>query len=327
MSRDSDNPEDFLEESDEGDENDNDNRDSTDGDAPSAYRTEEHGKEHPYNHVQQPDLAEQLSTIQSAIIRLTAMMTTNQDLLRELDDRISVVEQITQQLLNLIKHIDEQHGPALLRSDAKETRRAPPPSTSRRPHSNPTCPFCNGNHWASDCGSALMSTPIPLKSLKQKLTRQLNALSKLIEEAEVYSPTWTFPTRITDFKQFAASHKKSITTLKQEIADQADKIEAFYDLGLPNVHTTDDKTAEEAFNEYWEESEGDAILSLAITMIHLLTKRLSELLCQELLANEQNNTATRIPPQQKLEKKFIHQSNSNNVARLMIVSLRVRNPY
>ncbi|KAK6018300.1 hypothetical protein OSTOST_16124 [Ostertagia ostertagi] len=107
---------------------------------------------------QQPDVAEELNALQSAISRISRKVSTNQVYLREIEHRISQLERATQRLTETMQRWEDQQQPRQQQqqpaphADQNRRRRNSPPSLdNRRNQATTTCAFCGDEHWATDC--------------------------------------------------------------------------------------------------------------------------------------------------------------------------------
>ncbi|KAL6743431.1 hypothetical protein Aduo_016472 [Ancylostoma duodenale] len=63
-----------------------------------------------------------------------------------------------------------------------------------------------------------------LKTAKAKLTRQLNALGKLIQEAEQFQEPWTFPKQVSELQQYLSTKTLLIKNIISKLEEQKDAI-------------------------------------------------------------------------------------------------------
>ncbi|KAK6023990.1 Tas retrotransposon peptidase A16 [Ostertagia ostertagi] len=127
----------------------------------------------------------------------------------------------------------------------------------------------------------MSSTTFNITTTKQKLTRKLNILQKLIEDSNQYRPEWEFPSDNSELKLFVLTNQISLTKLRQQLDEQTEQTWTLYESSIQAIATMEeDKTLEETFNDYWEEKQGDKTISIATLLSQQLYKRLIELECQ-----------------------------------------------
>ncbi|KAK6033745.1 hypothetical protein OSTOST_00046 [Ostertagia ostertagi] len=129
---------------------------------------------------QQPDVAEELNALQSAISRISRKVSTNQVYLREIGHRISQLERATQRLTETMQRWEDQQQPRQQQhaphADQNRRRRNSPPSLdNRRNQATNTCAFCGDEHWATDCTQ--------YRTLSQRRAQCYNRNRKLAEAA------------------------------------------------------------------------------------------------------------------------------------------------
>ncbi|KAK6031837.1 hypothetical protein OSTOST_01992 [Ostertagia ostertagi] len=142
----------------------------------------------------QPNVADELKALQSAIATLTRTVTNNQkrthgetsgsifqakrnkkqideDILRNMEQRIAQLERSTQRLTNAI--LDREHN-------RDGNRNVSPPPVNRQPQVNNYCAFCNGDHWASECPQ------YPTLSERRQQCRHRNRCERCLREANIW---------------------------------------------------------------------------------------------------------------------------------------------
>ncbi|VDO47290.1 unnamed protein product [Haemonchus placei] len=96
------------------------------------------------------NIADELKNLPITVLQISKKTAANQELIRDLQHRITQLERATNQLINTIRKSDrEQHN----QHDSMQERHYKPcrntvPTTSKTSNS---CAFCNGNHGASEC--------------------------------------------------------------------------------------------------------------------------------------------------------------------------------
>ncbi|VDK48314.1 unnamed protein product [Cylicostephanus goldi] len=151
---------------------------------------------------------------------------------------------------------------------------------------------------------------VSLKVAKQKLTRLLNELGKLIEEADQFSQPWQFPTTRKELEIFLATKPIVVKALCKRIEGKKEYIWQCYNECITTISSSDEKgedgSMKNNFEQYWEEKRGEYWLETASEVIDNLEKRLVELQCQEAFvrkgqerhfetANEQSNRLSTVP--------------------------------
>ncbi|EYC18350.1 hypothetical protein Y032_0028g1810 [Ancylostoma ceylanicum] len=136
-------------------------------------------------------------------------------------------------------------------------------------------------------------TSFNLKTAKQKLTRQLNALGNLIKEAEEFSSPWQFSTTISELQQFLITKTLLVKELGKRLETQKDKIWEYYsecNCSIAKVAQSNREAGTEMernFDEYWEERKGEGMIQTTTELCRQLEKRLLELQCQEAFVNQE----------------------------------------
>ncbi|KAK6023882.1 hypothetical protein OSTOST_10320 [Ostertagia ostertagi] len=160
-------------------------------------------------------------------------------------------------------------------------------------HQEPQPNVADDTRHLSSRSSFMSSSLFNITTYKQNLTRRLNNLQQLLNEANQYSPTRTYPSGATELKVYVATNKFKVTQLKRQIEEQTNKIWTLYESYIQAIQSSpENKSYEEAFNKYWEEKDGETKLSLATNIAQQLDKRATELECQDIAIKLTQNNST-----------------------------------
>lgn len=105
-----------------------------------------------------------------------------------------------------------------------------------------------------------------LKTVKAKLTRQLNTLGKLIPEAEQFQERWTIPEQITGLQQFLSTKTLVTKNMICKLEEQKEAIWNCYNecncttAQLKRVEPDNGSDFEVNLDQYWEGRQGENIL-------------------------------------------------------------------
>ncbi|EYC34850.1 hypothetical protein Y032_1344g3836, partial [Ancylostoma ceylanicum] len=125
-----------------------------------------------------------------------------------------------------------------------------------------------------------------LKTVKAKLTRQLNTLGKLIQEAEQFQEPWTFPEQITELQHFLSTKTLVIKNIICKLEEQKEAIWNCYNecnctiAQLTRIEPEEGSNFEASLDQYWEERQGETILQQTTDLVRKLDLRKLELDCQ-----------------------------------------------
>ncbi|XGW19099.1 hypothetical protein V3C99_003148 [Haemonchus contortus] len=133
--------------------------------------------------------------------------------------------------------------------------------------------------------------PFLLKNVKQKLTRQLNALNGLLFEAQEFEEPWRFPTQAQELEMFLISKEIVVKNLMSQLEQRKNDISDYYaecNQSINDILEEEVKAdIEQQFDEYWQGKRGEELLSQAEDFKRKLERRLVELLCQETSAKQE----------------------------------------
>ncbi|VDO85063.1 unnamed protein product, partial [Haemonchus placei] len=122
-----------------------------------------------------------------------------------------------------------------------------------------------------------------LKNAKQRLTRQLNALTGLLEEAREFEEPWNFPNGAEELDLFIVSKDMIVKNLVSKLSQRKDDISNYYaecNQSIFNLDQEEKEETERQFDDYWLEKEGENLLYQAENVERQLEIRLLELQCQ-----------------------------------------------
>lgn len=106
--------------------------------------------------------------------------------------------------------------------------------------------------------------PFILKNVKQKFTRNLNALLNLIQEAEEFREPWNFPTQVHEMDVFLVSKKRIIVNLNSKLQQRREEISDYYatcNQVIQDLIQEEKADIEDQFDTYWSEKKGDDLLN------------------------------------------------------------------
>uniref|UniRef100_A0A7I4YXH2 ING domain-containing protein n=1 Tax=Haemonchus contortus TaxID=6289 RepID=A0A7I4YXH2_HAECO len=109
--------------------------------------------------------------------------------------------------------------------------------------------------------------PFLLKNVKQKLTRQLNALNGLLFEAQEFEEPWRFPTQAQELEMFLISKEIVVKNLMSQLEQRKNDISDYYaecNQSINDILEEEVKAdIEQQFDEYWQGKRGEELLSRA----------------------------------------------------------------
>ncbi|VDO93392.1 unnamed protein product [Heligmosomoides polygyrus] len=131
-----------------------------------------------------------------------------------------------------------------------------------------------------------ISQTFTLKTVKSKLTRLLNHLANLTQEAMVFQKPWEFPEKLTDVQQYVSTKTIQIKELMSQLEEQRDAIWNCYNecnctiANLSRTAPQEGSEFETNFDLYWKEKKAESILEQTTALIRQLSLRKMELDCQ-----------------------------------------------
>ncbi|CAJ0607736.1 unnamed protein product [Cylicocyclus nassatus] len=132
-----------------------------------------------------------------------------------------------------------------------------------------------------------MTSEFNIKSCKQRLTRQLNELANMIDEANTFKEPWQYPTNADDILQFILANTAILRNLINQMKTKEDQIMAEYSNqaraleAFKSINTEYGENLEKEFDSYWENKRADESLDISVSTRRKLETRIVELECQQ----------------------------------------------
>ncbi|KHJ88460.1 integrase core domain protein [Oesophagostomum dentatum] len=165
-----------------------------------------------------------------------------------------------------------------------------------------------------------------LKTSKQKLTRQLNELSALLEESKDYVQPWKFPSDLKEMQLFLVTKPIAVEEICGKIEKLRDSIWNFYtdcNCAIEELENNEETQArgqklELEFEKYWKEKRGEDTIQIATDICRQLEKRLVELKCQEASLQREIETNSRKGYETKCNINTAEHVNSSMLERRLL---------